>query len=389
MTYYNRKLCRMCNGSVEIVSEFTPTPIANAFADEPDEGAQRYPLAIVECHHCKHVQASFVISPEILFGNVETGANAYKYSTPQAVSPELAATATKLRNMMPEARRVLEIGCNNGINVTALTKAYEGCDYFDHVCGVDPAAPEWLLRGYFSEKWARTFAQQGEFDLIVANNVFAHIDDLDDVFKGIRYCLSDGGLLVVEVQYLVDLVKKCAWDMIYHEHHDYHTVGPWLSFLRRYGMRLAKWERIKAHGGSIRLYARHDYGTDAMAPNEKIDWDAFNARVSESCVDLYTALEDADGPIAMFGATAKACTLIHHSGIAPMIEFCVDETPQKQMRYIPGTNIQILPPSALKERGVRTVLLSAWNYENILRPRLADYEVITPFSVRREYEATS
>lgn len=341
------------------VFALSPTPIANNYAKEPDTQAKRYPLELSECTRCGHVQQRYVIDG--LFED-------YKYSTPETVATYLAPVAKQLREHYPEAKTVLEIGSNNGTYLKCLREA--GFKAY----GVDPAATgEANFAAYFTNDFAQRWKKRalGEVDLIVANNVFAHINDLVDVFKGIELLLKEEGALVFEVQYFPALLKAGTFDMIYHEHLDYHTLRPIQRFLRRFGFSLTDYEFIPMHGGSIRVTAQRG-ALACEIGSEFIDWAGFTELVNERKTRL---LEKLDGKkVALFGAAAKVTTLIHHCGIEKNISYCVDSTPQKQNRYIPGTGIPIKPVDQL---GDEPVLLGAWNYAWEIRKMITN-ELINP-----------
>ena len=357
ITVTEKTECRLCGGKVVKVFELEPTPIANNYKDQPDEAAERYPLELMQCVDCDHVQQHYVITG--LF-------NDYKYSTPQTVATYLEPVAKRLKQMYPEAKRVLEIGCNNGTFIDVLKN--EGF----WVIGVDPASTHPSgMKECFTEALSHGF--QVKFDLVVANNVFAHIDNLEDVFRGINNVLTDDGAIIFEVQYLIDLLRNGEFDMIYHEHLDYHHLKPLARFLTRMGFVLTEWEHIRTHGGSMRVTARR-HGREAILPEEYINFERLKAIVALTKKRV-RELADEKAPLVAFGAAAKATTLIHNFGIADKIAYCVDDTPQKQGRYIPGTNIKILPVSELKNQ---TVLLTAWNYEKEIRQRINN-KLINPF----------
>lgn len=348
--------CRLCNGSLRGVFGLKSSPVANSYPERPDAGADRYPMELMACNDCGHVQQRFVLDG--LFVD-------YKYQTPQTVATYLMPVAEAIADACPGGR-VLEIGCNNGVFLDCLVSV--GME----PVGVDPATTHPLaIRDYFTSRLADKI---GTFNVIVGNNVFAHIDDLQDVFRGVERCLEPDGVFVFEVQYLVDLVKSGAFDMIYHEHLDYHTVGPLARFLRAFGLVLTRWEHIPTHGGSIRLWARKA-GEECELPAEALDWDALREKVESVKASLTAELEK-HGKVVAFGASAKASTLINQLGIERFISFVVDDTPHKQFRFIPGTNIPINPVHELVHG---PVLLTAWNYEKEIAERLPGFELINPF----------
>lgn len=344
-----RKDCRLCGGELSKVFALAPSAIANNFKPEPDSNAEKYPLELMKCDSCGHVQLRHVISG--LFED-------YKYQTPSSNQKDYASGL----RLLYKPSSVLEIGSNNGILIDALRE--QGV----MAIGVDPSNEhQFGIRAYFTDKFAKGF--QVLFDLVVANNVFAHIDDLQDVFRGIDRVLTKDGHIVFEVQYLPDLISRGAFDMIYHEHLDYHTLRPLAKFLKKMGFVMTMYERIPAHGGSIRVHASRK-GDECKLPQEPLDWALLKSKIMETKSRVYLS----DGVVA-FGAAAKACTLINELGIAPNIRYCVDDTPRKQGRYIPGTDIQIKPVSEL---GDEPVLLTAWNYEREVRQRIPN-KLINPF----------
>lgn len=358
---YERTDCRLCAGSLTARLALTPTPPANAFAVSPDTLTQRYPLELNQCNGCEHVQLGYVLDGAELYAG-------YRYETPKAMSPYLEKAAQRLRIAHPNASTVLEIGSNNGLNADILRR------YFNTVLEVDPAgtSPQ-AIKSPFTASFARNVIG---IDLIVANHVFAHIDDLDDVFDGINACLSPEGALVFEVQYLPDLMARGAFDMIYHEHRDYHTLGPLARFARKHGFVLTDWMQTPTQGGSILVTMRR-HGVQADLPPERLDWNAFIDRIAAEKAEIK---RNVHGRVLLFGAAAKSCTLLHHCDIADRIEYAVDNTPAKQGRYIPGTDIRIFPEYTLyQSKSAKRMLLSAWNYADQITSSHPDLEFIIPF----------
>jgi len=357
-----RTTCRLCDGPVRPVFALPPTPIANAYATEPDEGAARYPLELCQCWRCSHVQIRHVISG--LFAD-------YKYTTPQTVATYLTPFVKELRRRYPHARNVLEIGSNNGVYLNVLrAHGFEAT-------GIDPAATgEGNIRDYFTSEWAAGHWKL--YDLIVANNVFAHIDDLQDTFKGINELLAEGGKLVFEVQSFTELVAAGAYDMIYHEHMSYHTVGPLSKFLQRMGLVMTRHEIIPTHGGSLRITAERK-GLQVIYYEPPIDWSIFARRVQEMRERTRALVEGRK--VVLLGAAAKVTTMIHHCGIENNISCACDDTPQKIGRYIPGTGIQIRPT---EELGDHAALVGAWNYLAEFRRQFQTNELLSPYEAIKE-----
>lgn len=365
---YERHNCRLCEQPVKTALQLTPTPIANLFPDDPLSG-ECYPLELKQCIACGHVQIGHVIDDDALYGT------AYKYATPFARKPALRAAAAELRAKYPKARNVVEIGSNNGIFLHSLHD--EG---FAPVIGIDPSGTDPLVwKIPFDIKAAHIVLRRiGLVDLIVANNVFAHIDDLTEVFKAVDELLSPDGALVFEVQYFASMADSGAFDMVYHEHRDYHTVRPLQAFLKRFGMVMTDWQILDTHGGSLRITAKR-FGEEKPAPQESIDWQEFRQKIQEAKTSLLAVLPKR---IAAFGAPAKAVTMIHHFGLQNRIAYCVDDTPQKQGKYIAGTSIPVVSRDVMMADKPRQMLLMSWNYEHLVRNSLPNVDFIVPFSHR-------
>lgn len=358
--------CRLCGGEGRVMFKLSPTPIANSFPAEPQVYAPKHPLELQECFTCGHVQLKDFIWVDWVD---------YRYATPEASRPHLAAAAADLKHRYPNAKTVLEIGCNNGLYMQELEKV--GFE----VTGIDPCGAGDIIPAPFSSSLAKDFKP---FDLIVANNVLAHVDDMADVLNGIDICLKDDGALIFEVQYLPDMLRTGSFDMIYHEHRDYWQFGE-MKWLRRHGLVPTAFKNLPTHGGSIRVYCERP-GIALAHYENQIDWRKFSRRIESAKKDILSQLKGAR-KVAAFGATAKACTLLHHFGLEERIAYCVDNTPAKQGRFIPGTEIRILPESHLRAEPPDAVLLTAWNYEQEITSRFPDLNFVVPFKQQKLMEA--
>lgn len=352
--------CRLCFGVCRVQMSLTPTPLANSFAEYPDRDAPQYPLELQECLDCGHVQ---------LKQHMRIDWQDYAYRTPAANTVHLAMAAQAIKDRYPLAKSVLEIGSNNGLYLEALKE--QGFT----ALGVDPNTTVGIAAP-FSDRLATGMAQQ---DVIVANNVLAHVDDLWDVFRGIDRLLPEHGALVFEVQDFECLLESGAFDMIYHEHRDYHTLEPLVPFLRRFGLVVVKVEHLPTHGGSMRVWCERPGVSMPIAWAPEIDWRRFSRRIREAKAHVLDAISDVQGPIACFGAAAKATTLLHHFGLTDLMDYCVDDTPEKQGKYLPGTAIRIHPTAYLQTRPPAAVLMTAWNFAEVLTASYPSLNWIIPF----------
>jgi SAM-dependent methyltransferase len=376
--------CRLCGGSrLTPVLSLAATPPANAFvpAGLAGQPQQRFPLDVAFCEDCRHVQLMDVVDPRLLFEHY-----VYVSGTSPLFVKHFDDYAGWMVDRFGIAREGLavDIGSNDG----TLLKAFQARGL--RVQGIDPAmeiaeaasqAGIPTINGFFGpELAARIRAEQGPAAVITANNVFAHIDDLAGVMDGVRALLADDGVLAFEVSYLVDVFENTLFDTIYHEHLDYHSVGPLVPFLAARGLELIEAVRVPSHGGSIRIVAqprggRHAVGASvatALEEETRLGLDradtlqAFGAKIAAVGAELkgvLTALKAEGKRIAGFGAPAKATTLMYHFGIGPeLIDFIVDDSPLKQGLFSPGMHIPVVPSSAIAESKPDALVVLAWNF---------------------------
>ena len=236
---------------------------------------------------------------------------------------------------------------------------------------------------------ARIVETGGRADLVVANNVFAHVPDLNDFTAGLAALLRPGGLLSIEVAYLVRLIERNEFDTIYHEHFTYYTVLSAEAALARHGLRVLDVEELETHGGSIRLWVVHD--DDARPSNRSVEalkaeeraaglgvpdgYAGFAGRVEATKLNLLEFLiaeRRRGSTIAGYGAPGKANTLLNYCGIrTDLIEFPVDRNPYKHGRYTPGTHIPIFPPERLEEVRPDVIVIMPWNLRDEVARQLA------------------
>ena len=380
--------CRLC-GSRDLakVLELTPTPLANAFAASPLPVAPDpvYPLELVLCAQCKHVQLRDVVDPQTLFRD-------YVYVS--GTSPSFVrhfedyARGIVERNAIRRGGRVVDVGSNDG----TLLRFFRDSGF--NVLGIDPARDiarattesgiETLPEFLSAELAQRIARERGRCALVTANNVFAHVDDLAGFVDSVRTLLANDGLFAFEVSYLADVYEKCLFDTIYHEHLDYHTVAPLEGFFARHRMQLIGVERIPTHGGSIRGVAQVAGGArkpdrsiaELSAIERKLGLDRpeayadFARRINGVKAELkkvLSGLKKEGLRIAGYGAPAKATTLMYHFQIGPeTVDFIVDDSPHKQGLFSPGMHIPVLPATAIEERNPDALVVLAWNFADAI-----------------------
>jgi SAM-dependent methyltransferase len=384
VSFYHRDNCRLCiSTDLAKVLSIPATPPANAFvdADQLNQNQQSFPLDLWYCAACGHLQLLDVVDPSVLFEN-------YVYvsgTSPAFVKHfrEYAEHIVQARGLRPGAL-VVDIGSNDG----TLLSQFKDLDM--RVLGIDPARDiaaaatasgiETLNRFFDSELADEIRQTHGEAQCITANNVFAHIDDLTEIVKGIRHLLTEDGVFAFEVSYRLDVLEDTLFDTIYHEHLDYHAVKPLQAFFARNGMTLIDVERVPTHGGSLRGFAQRADGSGAVSESvasqiaveetaglyEISRYQEFSSQIDQLGADLRKLLDGlkAEGnTVAGFGAPAKATTLMYRFGLDQSdIAYIVDDSPLKQGLYSPGLHIPVVSKEHLEQHPVDYLLILAWNF---------------------------
>lgn len=402
--WHVREDCRLCGaGELETVLELAPTPPANEFVGAADPPQELIPLYLARCPRCLHVQLPVVVDPERLFRN-------YVYVS--GTSPSFVEHFRKYAETCAEAHDlragdlVVDVGSNDG----TLLGAFKALGMV--VLGVDPAkgiAARATHAGI--ETWPEFFTRETaqkiiwvagkQAALVVANNVFAHADDLKTIALGVRDLLLPGrGRFVFEVQYLWDLIDKTLFDMVYHEHLSYHSLAPLVLFFESVGMTLVDAERVSTHGGSIRCTAAHgrnEHQSDrlrALLVEEQdrliniVDpFGKMRERIDAAGAALQEQLAGARAVVG-YGAPAKLTTLCHQFGVtAEQVRAVVDDSPWKQGRLCPGTRIPVV--SSLQGCGeVDLVVIFAWNFAGPIAEKIRaggyDGKIVAPLPELRE-----
>lgn len=378
------KACRSCESAdLRPILSLGRTPLANALltSEQLDRPEGTYPLDLVFCADCALVQITETVAPEVLFRE-------YLYLS--SFSDTVVQNAEGIaRRMIGEERLgpgslVAEIASNDGYLL----------QHYHHkgipVLGIEPAAniarvareergiP--TLCDFFGVKLAHDLAALGQrADVIHANNVLAHVADLNGVVRGIAVLLNARGVAVIEVPYVKDLIDHGEFDTIYHEHLCYFSLTALDRLCRRHDLVIRDVERIPIHGGSLRIFVSRK---DAAGPSSTVrallaeeeawgvhregfytGFGAAVARLKDELLRVLGTLKGQGKRIAAYGASAKGSTLLNYFGIGrEMLEFVVDRSTVKQGRYTPGTHLPILAPSALLEHRPDYLLLLSWNF---------------------------
>ncbi len=361
--YREVTVCRLCDSPALLpVLTLPDTPLANELG-----GTELFPLQVNRCDSCEHHQLSIAVSPERLWGPNYP----YQSGTSPVFRKHLEALADEVAALKPGGR-VLEIASNDGTLCRMLGERRM------HAYGVDPSGEQKqdelcsLEQGSWPEA-ARCYKSEA-FDVIIALNVFAHVNDLHSFTAAVKEALAPDGVFIVEVGYFPYVCEDGLFDTVYHEHMSYHAARPLKRFFARHGLSLVRWVTNDSQGGSIRCYVRHS-GEDPVGLNEDGESNAWllRERMVLTKTGLVLALGGTAGldNIAGYGCPAKLTTLMYATGLDRERITCIyDDNPLKVGKLTPGTLIPILPSANLFIDAPDTLILFAWNFASEIIPRL-------------------
>lgn len=394
--------CSGCRGnSLLTFLDLGEIPLAGGFplADTSPENF-KYPLSLVVCENCFLVQVKEDIDPAVLFDD-------YRYLSSVHLGDHFKEFANTVVNWLDVKSDdfIVEIGCNDGVLIN-----YLNLSHFTNLLGVDPAKNVTsrvlqqipIMNVYFDLDVAKSIiTNRGHAQLVIANNVFAHLNDLYTFLDGIVYLLDLDGTFVFEVHYLGDLIEGFQFDTIYHEHRYHYSVTSLVNTLSRFGLSIIRIDRINNHGGSIRVFAKKG-NIGSFTFNEILEFEenlgirdlntyiAFGIAAKNKIqeIDQFISNIPKDHKIGAYGAAGRAVTLLNClTTSSSRIEYVVDDSPERIGRYIPGVLIPIVSRDMLASAPVDEVIITAWTFQTSIVQRIVDAvpesipKIITPLPV--------
>ena len=351
----------------------------------------RWQLKLMFCDKCKLVQTDSLINPKIAFKN-------YHYLSSISLSKhfnELANILDSRYNI--KGKSILEIGSNDGVLLEPLSKLgaiVEGVDPSDNPVKIAKNKGLKIFNKFFNYENFKSDSFKNKYDLVLANNCFAHIPDIKSVVKGIKHVLKENGLFIFEVHYLENLIKENQWDNIYHEHLYYYSVTAIQNLLKKYGLNIKNVEKIPIHSGSIRVTATnsdlHFSNIDKILNQELKEVadlsfiDKFNKSVKIHIKNFNKEIKELSKKyrIAGYGASGRAGIFCSMTGLDEnTIKFIVDDSPERCGRYLSGTKIPIVDFKNLENSEIDIILIFAWNYSKMIieKTQFKDFKYLVAF----------
>jgi SAM-dependent methyltransferase len=388
-------VCRFCSTNLtEVVTDLGVLPLSNALVAPNDLGAPEtfYPLVIFICHRCFLVQTPLAETPERIFSD-------YPYFSSYADdcvrwAREYSEAIRKRLDLGPQSQ-VVEIASNDGYllqNFVAAGIPALGIEPAANVAAVARAKGIESRTEFFGSAVGASIGARA--DLLIANNVLAHVPDINDFVEGMRLALAPGGMITIEFPHLLQIIRFVQFDTMYHEHMSYLSLQVVQRILDAHGLTVTDVEEIPALGGSLRVYAQHR-GAEAGPRVENVlakerafgleSLDAYRAfsediaRCRRSLLRFLIDAREAGKSVAGYGAPAKASTLFNYCGVrSDLVSYTVDRNPHKQGLYLPGVRIPIFAPEKIAETRPDYVLILPWNLRD---------EIVTQIAHVREWGA--
>ena len=370
--------CRCCDSNnLKIFISLGCQPLANNLLNNLNEKEEFYPLEVNWCSDCFNCQLSYVVEPEKLFLNY-----LYLSSTGKSFVNHFSDAAklyVKEFNLNKDTSCIIDIGSNDGIAL----KPFKDLGFLK-ILGIEPAknlaqlankSGIRTINGFLNKDLIKDVNEKA--DLLLVSNVFAHVDDIKSMSECFFHLLKENGILVIEVQYLLNTLLDCTFDNIYHEHVNYWSVASLNKFFQKLGATVFKVEKINTHGGSIRVFVTKD-------GNKKIDKSVYSSINEEKKIGLnnfqiykifsekvhkikenvrreINAIKNNKKTIAGYGSPAKATTALNFYNISKEIDFIIEDNSLKQEKFLPGVKIPIKSKKFLKEKPDYLLVL-AWNF---------------------------
>lgn len=386
--------CRHCHHPLQhIFLDLGFAPPSNAYLSKADlnKPERYYPLKLFVCEHCWLVQTEDYAQADELFS--------HDYAYFSSVSHSWLAHAARYAEMITKRlglnknSHVIEVAANDGYLLKNFIAAGIPCLGIEPTASTATEAEKFgitVLREFFGQPLAQRLVAEGkQADLILGNNVYAHVPDINDFTAGLKTALKPSGTITLEFPHLMRLLEHTQFDTVYHEHFSYLSLYSVSQILAHAGLRVCDVEELPTHGGSLRVYSCHAEdsratadGVPALLAEEERrgmrsleTYQTFQSRADRVKDDLLLFLIEqkrAGKRVVSYGAAAKGNTLLNYAGIKPdLLPYVCDAASSKQGKFMPGSHLPIVHPNVLSERKPDIVLILPWNIQTEVMQQMA------------------
>jgi len=386
--------CRHCSHTLQHVFldlGFAPPSNAYLSVEQLKKPELYFPLKLYVCEECWLVQTEDSAQADELFSS--------DYAYFSSISKGWLKHAANYSTMMieklsiNERSLVIEVAANDGYLLKNFVANGIPCIGIEPTLSTAAAAKLLnipIISEFFGEALALTLANDNkQADLIIGNNVLAHVPDINDFSLGLKTVLKPMGTITLEFPHLLQLVNKNQFDTVYHEHFSYLSLFSVKKILKLAGLRVYDVEELATHGGSLRVYACHENdlrqsssNVDKLIQNETLGgmqeislYQKFQQRadtVKNSLLNFLITQHQNGSKVAAYGAAAKGCTLLNYAGVKPdLLEYVCDAAPSKQNKFLPGSHIPIFDPKIIAEQQPDYVLILPWNIQSEVMEQLS------------------
>ena len=370
--------CRCCgNTNLKRVLSLGYQPLANNLLNKKDQKTELYPLEMNYCEKCHNCQLSVAVDSKKMFSNY-----LYTSSTSKIFREHFVKAADQYINefkLNSKKSYIIDVGSNDGVALKPFLDKK-----FKKILGIEPAKNLAKLanknkiktfNGFLTEKNIKKIKKNA--DLILASNVFAHSDNLDEMATCMVKLLSKKGTIIIEVQYLMNTLKDLTFDNIYHEHYNYWSLTSLMNFFKKYPLKIFKAEKINTHGGSLRIYISKNkkIKIDKSINNFLLEEENFGIKkfetyksfgekvyeIRKNVLKNIDIIKKKEKCLVGYGAPAKATTALNFFGISDQIDYIVEDNKLKDKKFIPGVKIPIYFKDKIDSK-LSTIIVLAWNF---------------------------
>ena len=383
--YKVRQKCAVCdNTKLNSIMEYGLVPLAGDFPSQTELLSDRkFNLNVQFCTQCGLLQTDSIIDADTLFKD-------YRYMSSIGLSGHFTQVAKMIKDRF-NPNKVLEIGSNDGVLLKPLQDLGVDCIGIEpaiNICQVAQDKGCHVINDYFNEEAVEKYSLDSQFDVAVSNNCFAHIDDIKSIVKGVKKALKPGGKFIVEVHYVKSLIEQLQYDNIYHEHLYYYSLTALNNLFNQFDMTIIDFDEIPIHSGSIRVVIENALTAHPIKVIKRIDeekewgitsieWlNDFGDKVREHISVIKNTLKDLKSKgykICGYGASGRANMICNLAEItSDIVDYIVDESPERAGRFIAGTHVPIVDKTHLDEDASQPqyIIIFAWNFSKMIIDKL-------------------